>query len=65
MRVKIRIWNSTQNGRYSKNQPIIKRGNSIMFGGFENKSGLNPGWENIKKQDEFKQFLPSKGFVGY
>ena len=65
MRVKIRIWNSTQNGRYSKNQPIIKRGNSIMFGGFENKSGLNPGWEDIKKQDEFKQFLPSKGFVGY
>ena len=29
------------------------------------KSGLNPGWEDIKKQDEFKQFLPSKGFVGY
>jgi len=65
MKVKIRIWNSSQNGRYSRNQPIIRRGNSVMFGGFENKHGINPKWADVKRQDEFKQFLPSKGFVGY
>ena len=66
LRTKIIIHNPKQEGRFEWNQPIIKRDSgSILFGGLENDSSGAPTTDDVKFQDEFNQYLPSGGFVGY
>lgn len=67
LKTKIRIYNPLQVGRYSENQPIIKRDSgNVMFGGLDADTGTGrPKGEDIKKQDEFEQRLPEGGFIGY
>jgi hypothetical protein len=65
LKVIIRIFNPTQSGRYRSNQPIIKRNESILFGGLDADGTGRPNFNDMKFQDEFGQYLPAGGFVGY